>query len=106
LSDETPIEKIYTAFFEEAFPADLKVALAWLEASILAIYLPFLNESPFRVVLTVARYSPFLLFFVSLSFCRYPYPRILLPGNRPSLRGIDREKQNISLPGMGVCLSS
>jgi len=40
------------------FPADLKVALVWLAASILAVCVPFLNESPVRVVLTL----PVILF--------------------------------------------
>jgi uncharacterized membrane protein len=71
LSDEPLLEKIYTAFFEEAFPADLKVAIVWLAASILAIYLPFLNESPLRVVLTL----PVILFLpgyclIAALFCK------------------------------------
>ena len=65
------MEKVYTAFFEEAFPADLKVALVWLAASILAIYLPFLNESPLRVVITL----PVILFLpgyclIAALFCK------------------------------------
>jgi len=51
VSDEPLIEKIYTAFFELAFPADLKVGLLWLAANILAIYLPLLNETPIWAVL-------------------------------------------------------
>jgi uncharacterized membrane protein len=58
LTGEPRIEKIYTAFFETAFPADLKLALVWLVASILAVYLPVLNESPVRVVLCL----PLILF--------------------------------------------
>jgi len=57
LSDDTFQEKIYTALFE-ASTADLTVALVWLAASILAIYLPVLNESSVRVVLTL----PVILF--------------------------------------------
>jgi uncharacterized membrane protein len=53
VSDEPLIEKIYSAFFEQAFPADLKVALLWLAADILAIFLPVLNESPVRIILTL-----------------------------------------------------
>jgi uncharacterized membrane protein len=45
-------------FLKEMFPADLKVALVWLAASILAVCVPFLNESPVRVVLTL----PVILF--------------------------------------------
>jgi uncharacterized membrane protein len=51
LFDEPLLEKIYTAFFEEPVPADLTVALVWLAASILTIYLPFLNETPIKAIL-------------------------------------------------------
>jgi uncharacterized membrane protein len=51
--DEPLIEKIYSAFFEHAFPADLKVAFVWLAANILAIFLPVLNESPVRIILSL-----------------------------------------------------
>ena len=50
---EPQIEKIYSAFFEQEFPLDLRVATAWLAATVLAIYLPFLNESPVRIILTL-----------------------------------------------------
>jgi uncharacterized membrane protein len=71
LSDKTPIEKIYTAFFEEAFSADLGVALLWLAASILVIFDPVLKESPLRVVLTL----PVILFLpgyclIAALFCK------------------------------------
>jgi uncharacterized membrane protein len=70
LSDETPVEKIYTALFETS-TADLTVALLWLAASILAIYLPVLNESAVRVVLAL----PVILFLPGYSliaalFCK------------------------------------
>jgi uncharacterized membrane protein len=70
LSDETPVEKIYTALFETS-TADLTVALVWLAASILAIYLPVLNESSVRVVLAL----PAILFLPGYSliaalFCK------------------------------------
>ena len=53
------------------FPADLKVVLVWLAASILAVYVPFLNESPVRVVLTL----PVILFLpgyclIAALFCK------------------------------------
>jgi len=59
LSDEPRIEKIYTAFFEQPFPADLKIAFVWLAVTILAIYLPVLNESPVRVLFAL----PMILFW-------------------------------------------
>lgn len=58
LSDEIGIEKVYMAFFEQPFPADLKLALLWLAVSLAAIFLPVLNESPLRVALVL----PALLF--------------------------------------------
>lgn len=50
---EPQIEKIYSAFFEQEFPLDLRVATAWLAATVLSIYLPLLNESPVRIILTL-----------------------------------------------------
>jgi len=70
LSDETSVEKIYTALFEASM-ADLTVALVWLAASILAIYLPVLNESSVRVVIAL----PVILFLpgyclIAALFCK------------------------------------
>lgn len=53
LSEKTRIKKIYSAFFEQEFPADLALVIVWLVASIGAIYLPVLNETPVRVVLAI-----------------------------------------------------
>jgi uncharacterized membrane protein len=71
LVEESRREKIYTAFFEERLPADLIIALLWLAAAILAIYVPILNESPVRVVLAL----PVILFLpgyclIAALFCR------------------------------------
>ena len=57
--DDPLLKKISAAFFKEASPADLTVALVWLAASILAIYLPVLNETPIKGILIV----PGILFF-------------------------------------------
>ena len=70
MSDENPVEKIYTALFEASM-ADLTVVLVWLAASILAIYLPVLNESSVRIVLAL----PVILFLPGYSliaalFCK------------------------------------
>ena len=70
MSDENPVEKIYTALFEASM-ADLTVVLVWLAASILAIYLPVLNELSVRVVLAL----PVILFLPGYSliaalFCK------------------------------------
>jgi len=53
LSEETFFEKIYSTFFHQKFPADLAIAVVWLVAGIGAIYLPILNETPIKIVLTI-----------------------------------------------------
>jgi uncharacterized membrane protein len=45
LSDKLPIKKISAAFFENTFPLDLALAVVWLAANILVIYLPVLSET-------------------------------------------------------------
>ena len=69
--DEPLLEKIYTAFFEEPVPADLKVTLVWLAASILTIYLPFLNETPIKAILIV----PGILFFPGYCLIAALFPK-------------------------------
>jgi uncharacterized membrane protein len=71
VSDEPRIEKIYTALFEQAFPADLKVAFVWLAATIFAIYLPVLNESPARIVLSL----PVILFLPGYCLIAALFPK-------------------------------
>jgi uncharacterized membrane protein len=51
--EKTLIEKIYSAFFIQVFPLDLKIVVIWLLASILTIYLPYLNATPLRYVFTI-----------------------------------------------------
>ena len=58
LSDESRIDEIQPALFEKVFAADLHIAVVWLAASILSVYLPGLNETPIKTVLIV----PGLLF--------------------------------------------
>jgi uncharacterized membrane protein len=53
LVDNRLPEKIYSSLSEENVPADFKIALIWLAAGILAIYLPFLNETPLKGILLV-----------------------------------------------------
>ena len=53
VSENSPIEKIYSAFFEQEFPQDLKLVFVWLAASIVVIYLPILNETTLRIVFTL-----------------------------------------------------
>ena len=71
LPDEPRIENISAAFFEQAFPADLKVALLWLAASIVIICLPVLNESSIRAMLVL----PGILFFPGYCLIAALYPK-------------------------------
>jgi uncharacterized membrane protein len=71
LSDKNPKGKIYTAFFEKAFPADLIVALVWLAASILAIYLPVLNQTPLTFVFAL----PVVLFIPGYCLLAALFPK-------------------------------
>jgi uncharacterized membrane protein len=59
LSEKTRREKIGSAFFEQEFFVDLALVLVWLFVSIGAIYLPVMNETPVRIVLTIP-----LIFFI------------------------------------------
>jgi uncharacterized membrane protein len=71
LPDEPRIENISAAFFEQAFPADLKVALLWLAASIVIICLPVLNESSIRAMLVL----PGILFFPGYCLIAALFPK-------------------------------
>jgi uncharacterized membrane protein len=71
LSDENRIEKIYSAFFKQNFPGDLKFVGGWLAASILAIYLPIINGSPIRVVLSI----PLVLFLPGYCLLSALFPK-------------------------------
>jgi uncharacterized membrane protein len=53
LPEITRREKIYSAFFESDIPQDLILIFIWLAACLFAIYLPFLNETPVRYVLSI-----------------------------------------------------
>jgi len=53
LSEDPSIKKIYSAFFEQELPADLLLVAVWLTASIVAIYLPLMNSTPIRIILTL-----------------------------------------------------
>jgi uncharacterized membrane protein len=71
LSDETPKEKIYTTFFEKVLPADLIVVLLWLAASILAIYIPLLNQTPVSLLFAL----PVLLFIPGYCLIAALFPK-------------------------------
>ena len=51
--EKTDIEKIYSAFFKQVFPLDLKIVVILLLASISTIYLPYINATPLRYVFTI-----------------------------------------------------
>jgi uncharacterized membrane protein len=71
LFDDPLLKKIYTAFFKEATPADLTLALIWLAASLLAIYLPVLNETPIKAILIL----PGLLFLPGYCLIAMLFPK-------------------------------
>lgn len=71
LSEEPRIEKSSAAFFLKVFPADLAVAVAWLAAGILAVYLPILNETPIGAVIIL----PGFLFLPGYCLVAVLFPR-------------------------------
>lgn len=71
LSEKTYIEKIYSAFFEKEFPLDLTLVIVWLAVSIVAIYLPILNETILRIVLTL----PVMLFIPGYCLIAALFPK-------------------------------
>jgi uncharacterized membrane protein len=71
LSEETGIEKIYSAFFNQVFPADLALVVVWLTVSVVAIYLPGLNATPIRTVLTL----PVILFIPGYCLIAALFPK-------------------------------
>jgi uncharacterized membrane protein len=71
LAEKTHFEKISSAFFEQAFPADLLLMVVWLVAGIAAIYLPLLSDSPLRIVLTV----PIILFIPGYCLIAALFPK-------------------------------
>ena len=71
LSEKTYIEKIYSVFFEQEFPLDLTLVIVWLAASIVAIYLPILNETTLRIVLTL----PIVLFIPGYCLIAALFPK-------------------------------
>jgi len=71
LSEKTRIGKIYSAFFEQEFPPDLSLVLVWLAVSIMSIYLPILNETTLRIVLTL----PTILFIPGYCLIAALFPK-------------------------------
>ncbi|MCK9592443.1 MAG: DUF1616 domain-containing protein [Methanoregula sp.] len=58
MHEKTLIQKIQSAFLRQGFPYDLLLVVGWLAAAIFAIYVPVLNETPFRIILAL----PVILF--------------------------------------------
>jgi len=71
MSEKTPHEKRYSTFFNQDFSLDLVLAGVWLAASILTIYLPYLNATPVRLVFTL----PVMLFIPGYCFITALFPR-------------------------------
>ena len=71
LSEKTRSKKIYSAFFEQEFPTDLALVIVWLVASIGMIYLPVLNETTLRIVLTL----PVVLFIPGYCLIAALFPK-------------------------------
>jgi uncharacterized membrane protein len=53
MPEKIPADKKYSTFFDSEVPADLIFMTIWLAAGIIAIYLPVLNETPLRYVLSI-----------------------------------------------------
>ena len=71
LSEKTRSKKIFSAFFEQEFPLDLTLVVVWLAASIVVIYLPILNETILRIVLTL----PVILFIPGYCLIAALFPK-------------------------------
>lgn len=65
------IESIYSAFIKQDYPDDLIFVVVWMIASIVAIYLPGLNETPIRVVLSL----PIIIFIPGYSLISALFPK-------------------------------
>jgi uncharacterized membrane protein len=71
VSEITGSRKIISVFFTQAFPADLALAVFFLAAGIIAIYLPGVNETPLRIVLAL----PVLLFIPGYCLIAILFPK-------------------------------
>jgi uncharacterized membrane protein len=71
LSDDTNIKKVYSVLFEPEVPLDLALVVAWSLACIAGIYIPILNATPIRYVLSI----PFVLFIPGYCLIAALFPR-------------------------------
>jgi len=71
MPEKQPITTHSPGFFRHDIPPDLIVVVVWLAASILAIYLPLLNETPIRIVLAI----PVILFIPGYCLLALLFPK-------------------------------
>jgi len=71
MSEKTRTEKIYSAFFEQEFPADLTIMIVWLAVTIGVIYIPILNDSILRSILSL----PMVLFIPGYCLIAALFPK-------------------------------
>ena len=71
LSEKKPVVALYSAFFEQGIPLDLALVVVWLAVSIIAIYLPVLNDTTLRIVLTL----PVILFIPGYGLIAALFPK-------------------------------
>jgi uncharacterized membrane protein len=71
MSEKTHIEKIVSVFFEKDLPTDLILLAVWLAATIMTFYLPLVNSSPIKVMLTL----PIVLIIPGYCFIAAIFPK-------------------------------
>ena len=71
MSEESFIKKIYSAFFQQQFPADLTLIVIWLAASIVVSFLPIFDQMSLTVVLAI----PVVLFIPGYCLIAALFPK-------------------------------
>jgi len=71
MPEKQPPTTISPVLFRQDVPADLILIVVWLTASIAAIYLPFLNETPIRIALAI----PVILFIPGYCLLASLFPK-------------------------------
>ena len=71
LSEKTTVNRINPAFSRQGFAVDLILVVVWLAAGILAVYLPFLQVSPLRIILVL----PIVLFIPGYCLLAALFPK-------------------------------
>ena len=80
MQERHPYDTIFEAFATTKIPLDLALCYVWIAATLLCIYLPFLNDSFLRVLFGI----PMILFIPG-----YALIAALFPGAR-DIDGIER----------------